>query len=76
MVDFYSRNKERKEKPDQDESTQIKTSTLEEEVHIREFSSEEARSECTRLGPQVTQKGWVLEGAELPNNGYMNLKFF
>ncbi|XP_008056585.1 uncharacterized protein C1orf131-like [Carlito syrichta] len=83
VVEFHSRNKERKLKPDQDESTKTKTSVLEKDMDIQEFNLEKARLEVHRFGITGYGKGKerVLEqeraimlGAKPPKNSYVNYK--
>ncbi|XP_077607823.1 40S small subunit processome assembly factor 1 [Crocuta crocuta] len=83
VIEFYSRNKKRKGKPDLDEDTQTKTNILEKDVERQEFNLEKARLEVHRFGITGYGKGKerVLEreraimlGAKPPKNSYVNYK--
>ncbi|XP_006212423.2 40S small subunit processome assembly factor 1 [Vicugna pacos] len=83
VVEFHSRNKKRKQKPDQDENPKTETSILEKDVDVQEFNLEKARLEVHRLGITGYGKGKerVLEqeraimlGAKPPKNSYVNYK--
>ncbi|EHB11553.1 hypothetical protein GW7_00822 [Heterocephalus glaber] len=83
VVEFHSRNKKRKLKPDQDEYTKTKTCIQEKDTSIQEFNLEKARLEVHRFGITGYGKGKerVLEreraimlGAEPPKNSYVNYK--
>ncbi|XP_020032226.2 40S small subunit processome assembly factor 1 isoform X2 [Castor canadensis] len=83
VVEFYSKSKNRKLKPDQDEHTKTKTSIPEKDVAIQEFNLEKARLEVHRFGITGYGKGKerVLEqeraimlGAKPPKNRYVNYK--
>ncbi|KFO34224.1 hypothetical protein H920_04353 [Fukomys damarensis] len=83
VVQFHSRNKKRKLKPDQDECAKTKTIIQEKDTSIQEFNLEKARLEVHRFGITGYGKGRerVLEreraimlGAKPPKNSYMNYK--
>ncbi|XP_015394712.2 uncharacterized protein C1orf131 homolog [Panthera tigris] len=83
VIEFHSRNKKRKGKPDQDENTQTKTNILGNDVDRQEFNLEKARLEVHRFGITGYGKGKerVLEreraimlGAQPPKNSYVNYK--
>ncbi|XP_003473540.1 uncharacterized protein C1orf131 homolog isoform X1 [Cavia porcellus] len=83
VVEFHSRNKKRKPKPDQDECIKTKTSVHEKDADIQEFNLEKARLEVHRFGITGYGKGKerVLEreraimlGAKPPKNSYVNYK--
>ncbi|CAD7691133.1 unnamed protein product [Nyctereutes procyonoides] len=83
VIEFHSRNKKRKEKLDQNENMQIKSSILEKDVDRQEFNLEKARLEVHRFGISGYGKGKerVLEreraimlGAKPPKNSYVNYK--
>nr|KAF6399587.1 hypothetical protein HJG59_001774 [Molossus molossus] len=83
VVEFHSRNKKRKQMPDQDENTKTKTSILEKDVNIQEFNLEKARLEVHRFGITGYGKGKervlereraVMLGAQPPKKSYVNYK--
>ncbi|XP_008687767.1 uncharacterized protein C1orf131 homolog isoform X1 [Ursus maritimus] len=83
VVEFHSRNKKRKEKLDQDESTQTKTSVPGKDVDRQEFNLEKARLEVHRFGITGYGKGKerilereraIMLGAKPPKNSYVNYK--
>ncbi|XP_037676831.1 uncharacterized protein C1orf131 homolog [Choloepus didactylus] len=83
VVEFHSRNKKRKPRLNQDETTKTKTSVLEKDVNIQEFNFEKARLEVHRFGITGYGKGKerVLEqeraimlGAKPPKKSYVNYK--
>uniref|UniRef100_A0ABI7XLJ2 Uncharacterized protein n=1 Tax=Felis catus TaxID=9685 RepID=A0ABI7XLJ2_FELCA len=57
VIEFHSRNKKRKGKPDQDENTQTKTNILGNDVDRQEFNLEKARLEVHRFGITGYGKG-------------------
>ncbi|XP_032098345.1 uncharacterized protein C1orf131 homolog isoform X1 [Sapajus apella] len=84
VVEFHSRNKKRKLKPDHNKSTQqTKTSVLERDVDIQEFNLEKARLEVHRFGITGYGKGKerileqeraIMLGAKPPKKSYVNYK--
>ncbi|KAM5302014.1 40S small subunit processome assembly factor 1 isoform 1-T1 [Glossophaga mutica] len=84
VVEFHSRSKKRKQKPDQDENAKAtKTSIREEDVTIPEFNLEKARLEVHRFGITGYGKGKervlereraVMLGAQPPKKSYVNYK--
>ncbi|KAF6073116.1 hypothetical protein HJG60_001743 [Phyllostomus discolor] len=83
VVEFHSRSKKRKQKPDQGENTTTKTSILEKDVNVQEFNLEKARLEVHRFGITGYGKGKervlereraVMLGAQPPKKGYVNYK--
>ncbi|XP_004467139.1 uncharacterized protein C1orf131 homolog [Dasypus novemcinctus] len=83
VVEFHSRNKKRKLRLDQNETTKTKTSVLQKDVNIQEFNFEKARLEVHRFGITGYGKGKerVLEqeraimlGAKPPKKSYVNYK--
>ncbi|XP_034864345.1 uncharacterized protein C1orf131 homolog isoform X1 [Mirounga leonina] len=83
VIEFHSGNKKRKEKLDQDEDTQTKTSIPEKDVDRQEFNLEKARLEVHRFGIRGYGKGKerilereraIMLGAKPPKNSYVNYK--
>uniref|UniRef100_G1P238 Chromosome 1 open reading frame 131 n=1 Tax=Myotis lucifugus TaxID=59463 RepID=G1P238_MYOLU len=83
VVEFHSRSKKRKQRPDQDENAKTKTSILEKDVNIQEFNLEKARLEVHRFGITGYGKGKervlereraVMLGAQPPKKSYVNYK--
>ncbi|XP_008984054.3 40S small subunit processome assembly factor 1 isoform X1 [Callithrix jacchus] len=84
VVEFHSRNKKRKPKPEHNKSTQqTKTSVLERDVDIQEFNLEKARLEVHRFGITGYGKGKerileqeraIMLGAKPPKKSYVNYK--
>lgn len=83
VVEFHSRNKNRKQKPGEDKNTQTKTSILEKDVAVQEFNLEKARLEVHRFGITGYGKGKervlereraVMLGAQPPKKSYVNYK--
>ncbi|XP_060047981.1 uncharacterized protein C1orf131 homolog isoform X1 [Erinaceus europaeus] len=83
VIEFHSRNKNKKQKLDQNESTKTKTSILEKVVNVQEFDLEKARLEVHRFGISGYGKGKervleqeraVMLGAKPPKNSYVNYK--
>ncbi|XP_022379335.1 uncharacterized protein C1orf131 homolog isoform X1 [Enhydra lutris kenyoni] len=83
VIEFHSRNKKRKEKLDQDENTQTKTSIPGKGVERQEFNLEKARLEVHRFGITGYGKGKerllereraIMLGAQPPKNSYVNYK--
>ncbi|CAK6442273.1 unnamed protein product [Pipistrellus nathusii] len=83
VVEFHSRNKKRKQTPDQDENTKTKTNLVEKDVTIQEFNLEKARLEVHRFGITGYGKGKerllereraIMLGAQPPKKSYVNYK--
>ncbi|KAM5235029.1 40S small subunit processome assembly factor 1 [Ctenodactylus gundi] len=83
VVEFHSRNKKRKLKPDQDAGTKAKVSIPEKGVDIQEFNLEKARLEVHRFGIAGYGKGTeralereraVMLGAKPPKKSCINYK--
>ncbi|XP_059533458.1 uncharacterized protein C1orf131 homolog isoform X2 [Myotis daubentonii] len=83
VVEFHSRSKKRKQRPDQDENAKTKTSILEKDVNVQEFNLEKARLEVHRFGITGYGKGKervlereraVMLGAQPPKKSYVNYK--
>ncbi|EPQ01505.1 hypothetical protein D623_10011132 [Myotis brandtii] len=83
VVEFHSRSKKRKQRPDQDENAKTKASILEKDVNIQEFNLEKARLEVHRFGITGYGKGKervlereraVMLGAQPPKKSYVNYK--
>ncbi|XP_036292225.2 uncharacterized protein C1orf131 homolog isoform X2 [Pipistrellus kuhlii] len=83
VVEFHSRNKKRKQTPDQDENTKTKTNIVEKDVTLQEFNLERARLEVHRFGITGYGKGKarllereraIMLGAQPPKKSYVNYK--
>ncbi|XP_036135577.1 LOW QUALITY PROTEIN: uncharacterized protein C1orf131-like [Molossus molossus] len=83
VVELHSRNKKRKQMPDQDENSKTKTSSLEKDGNIQEFNLEKAQLQVHRFG--ITgcgkRKNRVLEPecvvilcVQSPKKSYVNYK--